>query len=102
MPMGDAIHGTRKGLAAVGQSAAETARQSMAGEVSHHGAEVAGRIRRWSSRYYDRARDTALQWQHLGEVNLDRMRGGVRRHAIPSTVVAFAVGFLISRFLFRR
>lgn len=88
------IHGSRRGLAAVGQSAAETAREALSG-AAETGKEQA-------SEYYGRASRAARRWRDKGTQQYEKVREEVRSHAVLSTAIAFSAGFLIARFLFRR
>jgi hypothetical protein len=97
MSMSDPIHGTRHATAAIGESirdATGSTREAIT-EAVEHGREHAGH-------FYNRAGEIAREIGHRGMEQYQTFRGHVRRNALTSTLVAFAAGFVIARFLFRR
>lgn len=90
-------HVTKSGMAAVSESAREVADDlgSTIQEGVEHGQKHAGRLFRRASHVAEDAKNMGLHQYHL-------VRRQVRRNAMASTLIAFATGFVISRFLFRR
>jgi hypothetical protein len=83
--------------AAISQSVAGAARstEEAIGRAIDTGTETATKSGQWIS-------DRAQYLKDKGADGVEAFRGQVQRNALTSTAIAFGVGFLVSRLLFRR
>lgn len=88
-------HGTKHGSAVIAQSARDVVDDLGVEETIEHARQRAGR-------FYHRASEAAHGVKNLGMEQYHLVRRQVRRNAMASTLIAFATGFVVSRFLFHR
>lgn len=91
------LHTTQKQASKIGPGLQEVAARTR--EAIAHAVEEAPHH---ASRWYDQARVQARHLQERGSEQYQVLRGHVERNAMTSTLVAFAAGFVVARFLFRR
>ena len=88
-------HGTKHAMAEISESAGDIIEDLGVEESVEHAQDRAGR-------FYKRASSAAHGVKNLGLEQYHLVRRQVRRNAMASTLIAFATGFVVSRFLFHR
>jgi len=99
---------TRHQAAAIGQSVGQAAAQTREaiGEAVERGTERAGEVyekaKGRAGEMYERASERLGEWKDEGVHQIRVVRGVVRRNTLTSMLIAFGVGFILARLVFRR